>query len=95
MIRSFRCLLAFSHGTSHTGCCILSYTTAIPHLVRQGDAPVYYPSVILLIWNILTYITEVMSANNLGRMCDVMKLASMIVRKQSFRRLSVFCEKFQ
>ncbi len=52
--------------------CILSRTTAIPHMVRQGDAPMYYPSVILLIWNILTRTIEVMSVNKLGRMCDVM-----------------------
>ncbi len=32
--------------------------TAIPHMVRQGDAPVYYLCVILLIWKILTCTTE-------------------------------------
>ncbi len=56
----------------HTGWCILSRTTAIPHMVRQGDAPVYYLHVILLIWNILTHTTEVMDMNKLEKMCDVM-----------------------
>ncbi len=40
--------------------CILSRTTVIPHMVHQGDAPVYYLHVILLIWTILTRPTEVM-----------------------------------
>ncbi len=45
----------------HTGWCILSRTTVIPHMVHQGDAPGYYLYVILLIWNILTRTTEIMS----------------------------------
>ncbi len=80
----------YSKRNIHTGWCILSRTTGIPHMVRQGDAPGYYPSVILLIWNILTRTTEVMCVNKLGRMCDVMWMMSRIVRKQSFCRLSVF-----
>ncbi len=56
----------------HTGWCILSRTTAFPHMVRQGDAPVYYLHVILPIWNILTRTTEVMIMNKLGKVCDVM-----------------------
>ncbi len=40
------CVFDFSaKGTmSHTGWCILSNTTAIPHMVRQGDALMYYPA---------------------------------------------------
>ncbi len=56
----------------YTGRCILSRTTAIAHMVHQGDAPVYYLHVIILIWNILARTTEVMSMNKLGKMCDVM-----------------------
>ncbi len=56
----------------YTGWYILSHTIAILHImVRQGDAPAYYLRVILLIRNILTRITEVMSVNKLGKMCDV------------------------
>ncbi len=55
---------------SYSGC-ILSCTTAIPHIVHQGDAAAYYLHVILPIWNILTRVTEVMSMNELGKMCDV------------------------
>ncbi len=53
--------------STHTGWCILSCTTAIPHMVRQGDAPGYFLHVILLIWNILTRTTKVMSMNKLGK----------------------------
>ncbi len=63
-------------------------------MVHLGDAPVYYLHVILLIRNILTRTTEVMSMNKLGKMCDVMGTPSRIVKKQPFRRSSVFCEKF-
>ncbi len=73
----------------HTGWCILSRTTAIPHMVHQGDAPVYYLRVILLIWNILTRTIEVMSMNKRGKMCDVMWMASRIVKKTI-----IVCEKF-
>ncbi len=45
---------------AHTGRCIISRTTANPHMVPQEDAPVYYLHVILLIRNILTRTTEVM-----------------------------------
>ncbi len=55
----------------HTGCCILSRTAAIPHMVRLGDAPVHYLHVILLTWNILTRTTEAVSINKLRKMCDV------------------------
>ncbi len=41
---------------AYTGWCILSRTTAIPHMVHQRDTPVYYLRVILMIWNILTRI---------------------------------------
>ncbi len=41
--------------TLYTGWGILSRTTAIPHIVHQGDTPVYYLHVILMIWNILTH----------------------------------------
>ncbi len=40
--------------------CTSSRTTTILHMVRLGDAPVYYQCIILLIWNILTRTTEVM-----------------------------------
>ncbi len=68
---------------SHTGWCIVSHTTAIPHMVRLGDAPVYYLLVILLLWNILTRTTEVMSVNKLGKMCDLMWMVSRIVKKHN------------
>ncbi len=68
---------------TYTGWCILSCTTAVSHLVCQGDAPVYYLHVILLTWNILTSTTEVMSMNKLERMCDVMWMASRIVKKNN------------
>ncbi len=55
----------------YTRWCILSRTSAIPHMVCQENAAVYYPSVILQIWNILTRTTEVMCVNKLGRMCDL------------------------
>ncbi len=45
---------------THTGWCLLSRNTVIPHMVHQGDALVYYLHVILLIQNILTRTTEVM-----------------------------------
>ncbi len=64
--------ILWSNTWTHTGWCILSRTTAVPHMVCQGDAPMYYASVIVLIWNILTLTIEVMSVNKLGRMCDVM-----------------------
>ncbi len=80
--------------SENTEWCILSRTTAIPHMVRLGDAPVYYLHVIFLIWNILTRITEVMSMNNVAKMCNVMRMASWIVKKPSFRHSSVLCEKF-
>ncbi len=48
------------HKRVYTGWCILSHATAIPHMVHQRDAPVYYLHVILLIWNILTRTAEVM-----------------------------------
>ncbi len=51
---------------------ILSRTSEIPHMVRLGDAPVYYLHVILLIWNILTRTIELISINKLGKICDVM-----------------------
>ncbi len=80
----------------YTGWCILSRTTAIPHMVRLEDASVYCLHVILLIWNILTRTAEVMSVNKLGKICDVMETESRIVKKKKhiFLRLSVFCEKF-
>ncbi len=56
----------------YTGWCISSRTTAFPHMARQGDEPWYYLHVMLLIWNILTRTTEVMSMNKLGKICDVM-----------------------
>ncbi len=70
---------AFSIG-KHTGWYILSSTTAIPHMVRQGDALVYYLCVFLLTWNILTHTNKVMSMNKLGKMCDVMWMVSEIVK---------------
>ncbi len=78
----------------YAGWCILNCTTAIPHMVRQGDAPGYFLHVILLIWNILTCTTKVMSTNKLGKICDVMRMASKIVKKLPFHQSSVFCEKF-
>ncbi len=54
----------------HTGWCILSRTTAIPHMVHLGDEAVYYLHVILLTQNILTRTTEAMSMNKLREMCD-------------------------
>ncbi len=51
--------------------------------MHQGDAPVYYLHVILLIWNILTRTTEVVSLDKLGKMCDVMWMASRIVKKNN------------
>ncbi len=53
MTRIFQCI--------YTGWCILSRITAFPHMVRQGVAPGYYLHVILLIWNILTRTTKIMS----------------------------------
>ncbi len=61
--------------------CILSRTTAFPHMMRQGDAPIYYLCVILLIWNILTRTTEVMECEpTMGKCGDVMWMASRIVK---------------
>ncbi len=54
----------------YTGWCILSRTIAIPHMVRQGDVLVYYLHITLLLWNILTRTTEVISVNELGKMCE-------------------------
>ncbi len=56
----------------HTGWCTLHRTATISHMMRHGDAPVYYLHVVLLIWNILTHTTKVMSMNKPGRMSDVM-----------------------
>ncbi len=67
---------------SPSGWCILSRTTAIPHMVHQEYAPVYYPCVILLILNILTPATEVMSVIKLGKRCDGMYMALSIVKKK-------------
>ncbi len=69
--KSVQILRRYIH-TTYTGWCILSRTTAIPHMVRQADAPEYFLRVILLIWNILTRITKVTSMNKLGKICDVM-----------------------
>ncbi len=69
-----------SGNTIYSVVYILSRTTAIPCMVRQGDALVYYLLVILLLWNILTHTTEVMSVNKLGKMCEVMWMASRIVK---------------
>ncbi len=57
---------------SYTGWCILSHTAAIPCIVHQGNAPVYYLRVNLLIWNILTCTIKVMNVNKLGKVYDVM-----------------------
>ncbi len=83
----FKLLKRFSESKSHfrhTGWCILSRTSAISHTVHRGDAPVYYLRVILLIWNILTRITEVMSVNKLRKMCDVMRMVSRIVKNNHY-----------
>ncbi len=48
--------------------------------MRQGNAPVYYVRVLLLLRNILTRTTKVMSVNKLGKMCDVMWTVSKIVK---------------
>ncbi len=61
-------------------------------MVLQGDAPGYYLHVILLIWNILTGTSEVMSVNKLEKIRDVMRMASRNVKKQSIHRLLVFWE---
>ncbi len=53
----------------HTGWCISSRTTAIPYMVRQGNAPVYYLCVLLLIWNILARTTEVMECEQTMGKC--------------------------
>ncbi len=53
----------------YTGWCILNRTTAVPHIVRQGDEPVYYLCVILLIWIILTRTTEVIGCEQTTGKC--------------------------
>ncbi len=58
--------------SGHIVWCILYRTTAIPHMVHQGDALAHYVHVILLIWNISTCTTEVMCVNKVGKIHDVM-----------------------
>ncbi len=56
-------------GTSdmlHTGWCILSRTTAIPHMVRLEDALIYYLHVIYSYGTFLTHTTEVISCVRLS-----------------------------
>ncbi len=80
-LRNYR-MNAIIHNSSIYGWCILSHSTAIPNMVRQGDAWVYYLRVILMKWNILTCAFEVMGLNKLGKMCDVMWMVSRIVKKK-------------
>ncbi len=68
----------------YTGWCILSRNAAIPHMVCLGYTPLYYLHVILLTCNILRHTSEIICTNKLGKMCDVMRMASRIVKKQSF-----------
>ncbi len=86
---NIRACMIWSCLMIHTGWCIFSRTTSVPHMVHLGNAPVYYLHVILLIWNISTRTIEVMCMNKPGKMYDVMWMASWIVKKQSFHLLSV------
>ncbi len=70
-------------STIYTMWCMLSHTTAIPHMVCQENASAYCVHIVLLIWNNLTRNTEVTRVNELGKVCDVIWLGSRIVEKNN------------